>query len=169
MLMISLFLGELRNLNGIRRGVLVAFAFGAAIVLNLARTAGLVFLFARMGPSVFHRWHAATGNALFVAGLVLLSGLAFLLRPGSGRSSEAGVSQFDLESRPLPPLASATILLWLAAIVGGTEFWYASNENNIPHATLEITWPETLAGYKELAVPESVRQVLLSSSGRMAV
>jgi len=70
--------------------------------------------------------------------------------------------------RPLPPLASATILLWLAAIVGGTELWYASNENKIPHATLEITWPETLPGYKELAVPESVRQVLLSSSGRMA-
>jgi exosortase len=168
MLMISLFLGELRNLNLIRRAVLAAFAVIAAIILNLARTAGLVFLFAREGASAFNRWHTPTGNALFFAGLILLSGLAFLFRPGRMRSDQTAISQPSLKIRSLPPLASAAILLWVAAIVGATELWYASNENKTPRVTLEINWPEIFSGYKELPVPESVRQVLLSSSGRMA-
>src|SRR5262249_4944070 len=149
--------------------------------------AGLVFLFARMGASVFHRWHTPTGNALFVAGLILLSVLAFLLTPGSGRSKlldgaassapQLTVKAAEAELRPpgnsgkanfFRPLVSVTILLWLAAIVGGTELWYASNENKTPRTTLEISWPETRPGFKELPVPESVRDVLLSSSGRMA-
>ena len=166
MLMISLFLGELRNLNLIRRAVLVAFAVVAAIILNLARTAGLVFLFAREGASAFNRWHTPTGNALFFAGLILLSGLAFVFRPDPTRSRQTETSQFGI--RALPPLASAMILLWLAAMVGGTELWYASNESKTPRVTLEISWPTNFSGYKELPVPENVRQVLLSSSGRMA-
>jgi hypothetical protein len=69
---------------------------------------------------------------------------------------------------PLPPLASATILLWLAVIVGGTELWYTSNEKKFQHTPLEVIWPAALSGCKELVVPENVRQFLLSSSGRMA-
>ena len=166
MLMISLFLGELRNLNAIRRAVLVAFAFVAAIFLNLARNAGLVLLFAQKGASVFNRWHTPTGYALFIAGLILISGLAFLLRPNPERPSHPGTLAFF--ALRMPSFASAAILVWLAAIVGGTELWYATNENKFPHTSLEVAWPETLPGYKELAVPENVRQVLLYSTGRMA-
>ena len=169
MLMISLFLGEFRNLNVIRRAALVSFAVGAALVLNLIRTTALVFVVARWGVFVFDTWHIPTGHALFIVGLVLLSGLAFLLRPSRRRPSETEMPHFlRVKMRPLTPLASATILLWLAAIVGGTELWYASNEKKSLHTTLEVTWPVTLPGYKELVVPENVRQVLLSRSGRMA-
>jgi exosortase len=166
MLMISLFLGELRNLNLIRRAVLVVFAFVTAIVLNLARNAGLVLLFAQRGASVFNRWHTPTGYALFIAGLILISGLAFLLRPNPERPSEPGTLPFA--GLRMPPFVSPAILLWLAAILGGTELWYATNENKFPHTSLEVAWPETSPGYKELAVPENVRQVLLYSTGRMA-
>ena len=97
-----------------------------------------------------------------------MGGLAFLLKPASECRSQTGIPQL-LGVKKLPPLVSVVILLWLAAIVGGTELWYASNEKRREHTTLEVVWPTTLPGYKELAVPEIVRQVLLSSSGRMAV
>jgi exosortase len=169
MLMISLFLGEFRNLNVLRRAALVAFAFGAAVVLNLVRASALVFVVARWGVSVFDAWHVPTGHALFIAGLISLSGLAFLLTPGPERPDHTERPRSDdSKIRPLPPLASATILLWLAVVVSATELWYTSNEKKLPHTTLEVTWPETLPDYKELVVPESVRQVLLSSSGRIA-
>jgi exosortase len=169
MLMISLFLGEFRNLNVIRRAALVAFAVGAALVLNLARTTALVFVVARWGVSVFDAWHVPAGHILFIAGLILLSGLAFLLTPGPERPSQTEITQSHYPKiLPLAPLGYGTILLWLAAIVYATELWYASNEKKFQRTTLEITWPETLPDYKELVVPESVRQVLLSSGGRIA-
>jgi exosortase len=168
MLMISLFLGEFCNLNIIRRAVLIAAAVGTAILLNLARATALVFVFARWGVSIFDAWHDPTGHALFIAGLFLLSGLAFLLKRSAERSRQPWTPQ-SLYLKMLPPLASAAILLWLAAIVSGTELWYASNEKRRERTTLEVVWPTTLPGYKELAVPGIVRQVLLSSSGRMAI
>src|SRR5580704_17679250 len=115
MLMISLFLGAFRNLNVLRRAALVAFAFGAAVVLNLVRASALVFVVARWGVSVFDAWHVPTGHALFIAGLISLSGLAFLLTPGPERQDRTERPPSDDSMiRPLPPLASATILLWLA-------------------------------------------------------
>jgi len=168
MLMIALFLGEFRALNFVRRTALVAFALCAAIFLNLARTTALVFAVTRWGKSAFDAWHVPAGRILFIAGLILLGGLAFLLKPASECRSQTGIPQ-PLGVKKLPPLVSVVILLWLAAIVGGTELWYASNEKRREHTTLEVVWPTTLPGYKELAVPEIVRQVLLSSSGRMAV
>ena len=168
MLMISLFLGEFRNLNLIRRAVLVAAAVAMAILLNLARATALAFVFARWGVSIFHAWHDPTGHALFIAGLILLSGLAFLLKRNAERSRQPWTPQ-SLYLKMLPPLASAAILLWLAAIVSGTELWYASNEKRRERTTLEVVWPTTLTGYKELAVPGIVHEILLSSSGRMAI
>jgi exosortase/archaeosortase family protein len=169
MLMISLFLGEFRNLNVVQRAALVAFAIGSALVLNLVRTTALVFVVARWGVSIFDVWHVPAGYALLMAGVILLSGLAFLLKPSPEPSRETELPTSNRGNIPTPPpLASATVLVWLAAIVGTTELWYASNEKKSPHATLEIAWPETKPGFEELAVPENVRQVLLSSSGQIA-
>ena len=169
LLMISLFLGEYRNLSMLRRTVLAAFAVGSALALNLMRTTALAFVVARWGVSVFNVWHVPTGHAIYIAGLILLSGLAFILTPSFQRQSQAEFTSFDSRRiHPLPSIASMTILLWLAAIVGATEFWYASNEKKFQHATLEVAWPQNLPGYKELTVPESVREVLLFSSGRIA-
>jgi exosortase len=169
MLTISLFLGEFGKLNVRRRAALVISAVGTALVLNVIRTTALVYVVARWGVSVFNAWHAPTGHALFIAGLIFLSGLAFLLKPRPECPSQTEMPQsVRLKTRSPSPLASSTILLWLAAIVGATELWYASNERKLQHTTLEVAWPTALPGYKEVAVPESVRQVLLSSSGRMA-
>src|SRR5271166_5408997 len=164
LLMISLFLGEYRNLSMLRRTVLAAFAVGSALALNLMRTTALAFVVARWGVSVFNVWHVPTGHAIYIAGLILLSGLAFILTPSFQRQSQAEFTSFDSRRiHPLPSIASMTILLWLAAIVGATELWYGSNEKKLQHTTLEVSWPQTLPGYKELMVPESVREVLLFS------
>jgi exosortase len=149
MLMLSLFLGEFRNLNLIWRAALMAFAVVAALALNLLRTTALVFVVARWGVSAFDAWHVPLGHALFIAGLILLSGSAFLLKPRPERTNQTGISQFvPLKFRPLVPFASVAILLWLAAIVCGTELWYASNEQDVQHVTLAVTWPSALPGHR---------------------
>jgi exosortase len=169
LLMMSLFLGEYRNLNVGRRAALVALAVGVALALNLMRTTALAFVVARWGDSVFDAWHAPTGHAIFITGLVLVSGLAFILKPSLQFQRQTECTPLDGQKiRPLPAIASMTILFWLVAIVGATELWYASNEKKLKYTTLEVAWPQTLPGYKELLVPESVREVLLFSSGRIA-
>jgi exosortase len=170
MLMFALFLGEFRDLTLIRRGVLLAFAVVAALILNLMRTTALVFVVARRGVSTFEAWHVPAGYLLLISGLVLLSGLGFLLTQGPRPANNAGVlpSQY-LPIRTSALFASVTMLFWLAAILGATELWYASNEKKLPHTVLEISWPETMPGFKEIAVPENVRQILLSSDGRIAI
>jgi hypothetical protein len=128
----------------------------------------LAFVFSRWGVSAFDVWHDPTGHAIFVAGLVLLSGLAFFLKSNPKHPATEIPLSDCAKVRPLSAQLSVIILLWLAAIVGVTELWYSSNERNSQRITLEVAWPETMPGYKELSVPNNVRAVLLCSSGRIA-
>jgi exosortase len=168
MVMIALFLGEFRNLSVVRRTMLVAFAIAGALILNLARTTALVLAVSRWGVTMFDAWHIPTGHALQIAGLVLLSGLAFLLAPSPKQPILTESITSGGNVRALPAIASVLILLWIATILGATEIWYESNEKHLHHNTLEVNWPEPLSSYREIAVPENIQQGLLYSTGRMA-
>jgi exosortase/archaeosortase family protein len=65
-LMLALFFGELHRLTLIRRVTLLVSALATALLLNILRTAILVFMAARHGIEFSNRWHDTTGTAVLV-------------------------------------------------------------------------------------------------------
>ncbi len=78
-LMISLFLGELYRLSGVRRAVLCLGGFAMSFLFNLVRISLLVWVAASHGIAAIANWHDPAGVTILVACFCGLWAFAVLL------------------------------------------------------------------------------------------
>ena len=119
-LMISLFLGELYRLSGVRRAALCLGGFAMSFLFNLARMSLLVWVAASKGIAAIAAWHDPAGVTILVACFGGLWAFAVSLRHPAAHSApprpsataeEPAPSTFNLQPstfnlQPATPLAS---------------------------------------------------------------
>ena len=117
-LMISLFLGELYRLSGVRRAALCLGGFAMSFLFNLARMSLLVWVAASKGIAAIAAWHDPAGVTILVACFGGLWALAVWLRQAPSAEHPAPPSPKSAPSTRLlqpstfnpqlllPPLAS---------------------------------------------------------------
>lgn len=157
-IMMALFLGELERLRLTRRLALVAGAILAALLVNIARTTALTWMFANRGPDVEARWHDPVGVTALVVTLALVWLWAErLLRTESVRVSVPAESRWYAPAGI--PLMQALIGVVLAE--AGTQAWYRAHEYGISEQRL--VWslePPAGSGWVGVAVPPRTAEVL---------
>ncbi len=92
-LMISLFLGELYRLSGVRRAVLCLGGFAMSFLFNLVRMSLLVWVAASHGIAAIANWHDPAGVTILVACFCGLWAFAVWMKNGK-QSSEIIASHF---------------------------------------------------------------------------
>ena len=92
-LMISLFLGELYRLSGVRRAVLCLGGFAMSFLFNLVRMSLLTWVAASKGIAAIANWHDPAGVTILLACFVGLWSLGLWLKSGK-QSSETIASHF---------------------------------------------------------------------------
>ena len=108
-LMISLFLGELYRLSGVRRAVLCLGGFAMSLLFNLVRMSLLVWVAASRGIAAIANWHDPAGVTILVACFCGLWAFAVLLcRPAAkrGPSRPAAPTPCIIQSSILNPQSS---------------------------------------------------------------
>ena len=113
-LMISLFLGELYRLSGVRRTVLCLGGFAMSFLFNLVRMSLLVWVAASKGIDAIANWHDPAGVTILVACFCGLWAFAVWMENGK-QSSEIIASHFtdqrktESSLRPRGPTAGGVV------------------------------------------------------------
>ena len=178
-LMISLFLGELYQLNAARRWGLVLGGFAMSFLFNLTRMSLLVWVAARKGVAAIASWHDPAGVTILVACFFCLWGLGVWLAKSKSniRKQEAEIQPSIVPSRAAGfrssprelQFLSLALLGWLVLSNLGVGIWYHSHESRLPVAVQwTVAFPTNNPTFKELPLPERTRQILRYNEGRSA-
>lgn len=158
--MMALFLGEVDRPGLRRRFALLAGAAGAALVVNIARTTVLTWVFARAGAEAEERWHDPAG----IVALVVTLALVWAWSEKAGRPAPApATASGDARSPAWRPLAMAAACA--AVIELGTQAWYRSHENGTYEPVVWKLAPAGDAGWGAVEVPRRSAEILRYESG----
>jgi exosortase len=194
-LMISLFLGELYRLSGIRRAVLCLGGFAMSFLFNLVRMSLLVWVAASHGIAAIANWHDPAGVTILVACFCGLWAFAVWMKNGK-QSSEIIASHFTdqrkAESRkqksedgaqgrkqkaekrngfPISafPISILILAAWIVLSEIGVASWYHAHEAHLPPAQQwTIAWPTNNPTFKEQPLEADALQMLKCDESRRA-
>ena len=168
-LMLALFFGEWRRLNGARRVTLLGVSFALACVFNLARTVTLALVATKQGSAAVARWHDPAGVTILLGCFCGVWAAATWLARGqrlgdteTGRQREA--SGLQVSWSPSLPLLLAALLL---AGEIGIRLWYAS-ALRIVTPEWHAEFPRGESGFKTLELPSAAREILRYDEGESA-
>ena len=167
-LMISLFLGEMYQLNFPRRLGLVMGGFAMSFGFNLVRMSVLVWVAARQGINAIGRWHDPTGVTILVACFFTLWGLGILLarKQTSPAPMTTAATGFFAPKRRLVPLL-VVLLAWTALVEVSVEAWYRWHELRLPPAAQwTMAWPTNNPTFKTSTLADRARQILRYDEGQ---
>jgi exosortase len=163
MLMVSLFLGELRRLDWARRVAVAGVGLGLAFVGNVIRTTALSGIAAHYGMTAFRSWHDPAGLSILCFGLAGTWIFAGFPRRGSGGEGHGRA--------PIPALRAVApmgIILWICCVEGAVEIWYRAHETGAPAERLTFVFPRMEKGFHAIEIPDETRRVLLFTTGDAA-
>jgi exosortase len=177
-LMLALFLGELRRFNLRRRVVLCLVAFVLACLFNLARTVTLSMVAARRGAEAVHAWHDPAGIAILVGCFIGVWAVAAWMGRGkrgdreTGRQGDKEIEKLGEKETVLPVALSpgflvALIMLLLAGELG-IHLWYSSAPR-IATADWRVEMPQTNPTFKPAELPKAAVQILRFNEGRSGI
>jgi len=99
-LMISLFLGELYRLSGVRRAVLCLGGFAMSFLFNLVRMSLLVWVVASRGIAAIANWHDPAGVTILAACFCGLWAFAMWMKNGKQKAEARGSWSADGQRKP---------------------------------------------------------------------
>jgi exosortase/archaeosortase family protein len=161
--MVSLFLGEIHRLTMGARIGLVAAGFGAALLTNIGRAWLLAHTAAAQGIGAVAKFHDPAGYTIFTICLVIIAGIAEVLR----RRHAVVVAAPALAIRriPCPRRSGPALCIWAALIFAGTELWYRPM-----HADRSALWTiQPLPQAKPAPVSEAALSMLACDRQQSAV
>lgn len=168
-LMLALFFGELHRLTVFRRVALLVAGLATALLLNILRTAILVFMAARHSIDFSNRWHDTTGTVVLVACFGAVWAIGRMLRLCSVPSEAAG-PMACITPAQVPRQLLWSVIICSAISVIGSELWFRRHEHN--HAAAEqwtITLPRERLGFRNNELAPGVIAALQYDAGRSAV
>jgi exosortase len=162
-IMIALFAGEAFRCSLLRRIVLLGGGILFAFLLNLGRTAFLVWSAAKHGPSQITAQHDTAG---LIAAVILFIVLWIVAKRWAGSLKES----LPVAGYQLAPAWLAIVILAAIAIAElGTEAWYRSHERDFVAATRwSMNWPTNSPGFREVKVGDAAQALLRCSQSRGA-
>jgi len=183
--MISLFLGELYQLSGVRRAVLCLGGFAMSFLFNLVRMSLLVWVAASKGIGAIAAWHDPAGVTILVACFGGLWAFAVSLhraavprptQPSTINSSrpprlpQPSTINLQLSTRlPSPTWPLFALAIWIVLTEIGVEGWYRAHEAHLPPAkSWTIAWPTNNPTFKELPLEAGTLQMLKCDENRRA-
>ena len=167
-LMLSLFLGEMHRLSGLRRIGLVGASFLLTLIANLSRTTFLVWAAANRGFHQMELWHDMAGNLVMFIVLPSLFGLGYLMKPKTPQLIAPPAASPAL-IRMIPRWVGVTALIWIGLCAAATEIWYRSHESAlVNNPNWSVNWPEQYPEFKKSAVPEKSLAILRCSNSEAA-
>ena len=157
-IMMAFFLGELDRMRAGRRLVLLAGAVLAALVVNIARTTVLTWVFANHGPAVEEQWHDPAGMVALVVTLVLVWWWSERVSPGEPVRAETP-GEVRGSRAPLTawrgPVAA---VLCVALAEAGTQAWYRAHEQE---TQVRVSWElAQAADWRAVEVPRRSAEML---------
>ncbi len=179
-LMISLFLGELYRLSGVRRVVLCLGGFAMSFLFNLVRMSLLTWVAASKGIAAIAHWHDPAGVTILLACFCGLWAFAVSLRrPIAHRRPESEFSPrptqpstFNLQpANRLAPTAWPlfTLAAWIVLTEVGVESWYRAHEAHLPPAKQwTVHWPVNNPTFKEQPLEADALQILKCDENQRA-
>ena len=171
-LMISLFLGELYMFKLSPRLVLVMAGAALAFFCNVVRTALLVSLGAKHGPSAIERWHDPAGLTILLVclfGLWLLS-LLMRRRGNAGQVSTLSIArERSLGNDVTSPPLLIGLALWLVLAEAGVQTWYRLHQNSISSSRWAVSWPSSERDYKSVPIAPQSEALLRYNEGGGAI
>ena len=167
-LMVSLFLGELYRMSGLRRAALLTSSLLFVLVANLCRTSFLVWAATHRGLAQMETWHNAAGLSVMFLVFGGLFGLAQVLKPALATSKPS-----DETARPmlpaLPRWLGCAVLGWLVSVGLATELWYRAHESGLaPKVQWHVVWPSQSPAFTSKQVPEKALAILRCSQSEAA-
>jgi exosortase len=172
-LMASLFLGELYQLNFLRRLILVIGGFTMSFLFNQVRMSILVWVAAHHGITAIAQWHDPAGFTILVACFFALWGLGIFMarknifvQPPATATSPADFPQ--PKNRLVPLLLS--LLVWIASVEISVEAWYHWHEMHLSaKAQWTMSWPTNNPTFKEVLLDKQTLQSLNCDDNRDAI
>lgn len=128
-MMVGLFLGHLFYLKFWARVFLFFVAPLIAFLANIGRAFVLAYLASEGGDSAVNTWHDQAGyTELAIVFVILMILVQFLPKWDEPKKGSAGV----LESLSrIPQIWSLSVIVVFFAMIGGTQWWYASREQSL--------------------------------------
>jgi exosortase len=187
-LMISLFLGELYRLSGVRRAVLCLGGFAMSFLFNLVRMSLLTWVAASKGIAAIANWHDPAGVTILLACFGGLWAFAVSLRrPATQRGPsrpaaptlEPASAPCNIQSSILNPQSSIhlpppawplfTLAAWIVLTEIGVKSWYRAHEAHLPPAKQwTVNWPVNNPTFKEQPLEADALQMLKCDENRRA-
>jgi exosortase len=166
-LMISLFLGDLFTFKIWPRLILVAAGAVLAFFCNVIRTAVLVWIGAKHGPTAIEGWHDPAGLTILIVCLVGLWVLGLIMRRWPNEVIRSRV--IDDKHRPLPLAGSLVLVVsltaWLLVVEAGVQSWYRLHQSRITNSRWAVQWPSAQSGYKSVPIAPETESLLRYSEG----
>jgi exosortase len=164
-LMVSLFLGELYSFSIPRRTLLVIAGGLLAFASNLVRTAILVWVGAKRGPSAVESWHDPAGLTIL---MVCLFGL-WLLSLWMRNDSRIPVSRVVIHRKTnfdkvLMPV-SIGLVAWIVLFEVAISFWYQAHQSPLAASRWTVQWPSSQNSYQAVAVAPEAKEMLHYDEG----
>ena len=168
-LMLSLFFGELYQLDFARRLGLILGGFAMSFIFNLARMSVLVWVAAHHGVTAIAQWHDPTGVTILLACFFALWGLGiFFARKKVPIQQEIETSPADF----IPPQRKLIgfllpLVVWVLVVEISVAGWYRWHELRLPPATQwTMAWPTNNPTFKTAVLPDRTRLILRYDEGR---
>jgi exosortase len=162
---VCLFLGELYRFSWSRRALLLVLGFLAALVCNVGRTFFLVSSAAKHGLENMHSVHDLAGDAVLVITLLLIAGLAHLLKPRGNPSPP--VTTPRTTARALPTGAAVALLVWVVVAEAANEIWYRLHETqSVENAHWTAVWPGGPEKAQSVPLDSTVVAMLRCNEGK---
>lgn len=162
--MMAFFLGELDRLRVARRLALLAGAGAAALLVNVARTSVLTWVFARQGAEVEARWHDPAGLAALGVTLALVWWWAGRVsKDGAGGGAPAAGAAAAGLATGWKPFACAAVAV--VAIESGTQAWYRAHEGPLEERVGWALSAPADSEWERIEVPRRAAELLRYESG----
>jgi exosortase len=165
---VCLFLGELYRFSWSRRGSLLLLGFIIAVLCNVGRTFFLVASAARHGLGSMDSMHDTAGGVVLVTTLLLIVGLAHLLR--RPQPNQPLPEPQRASPNVLPLRATAGVLAWILAAEVSTELWYRLHESNaVENSHWSAVWPGGPDHTATVPIDSTVLAMLRCNVGKAGV
>jgi exosortase len=161
MLMISVFLGQLRRFAPGRRMLLVAIGVLVAFVGNVARASLLAWVADRDGLAAVERWHDPTGFAVLGFGVVMLA-LITARWPRGVLSPEAPAD--GGAPSPCGRRAMVAVGMWMVCVIVAVELWYRT-ASPVAVPWWRIEWPVERSHFTTVPTEEEARALQFDEGG----
>ncbi len=168
MLMVSLVLGEVRQLSIARRTLLIASGLALALGFNVWRNYFLSVVAYSRGLEAVDQWHDAAGLCILLLSTLLLVYVSGRwMAPRAVEPTEARAVGPALRSYPLG--MSAGFAAWFLVIAAGTEAWYRGHEDRAMRTSrLAIAWPADRTDFHFQQIPDDALNLLVATEARAA-